>query len=204
MSTQSGYRSIPANDPDDAQQAQQGEQQPPTLLNRIKQFGYETYARKHHLPVVALSAIVLFILLLVGLATWLPDVKHKNTAHPIEAPITPGISSSAFRQGLAKCQQIRLNSKTPSTDPQKRTSNPRAPQDSQPVVLRNAVVWDGQGKILNHVDILMSNGVISQVKQNIQAPASAKIIDVGGHIVSPGIVDMHTYVDMEKGHIAKR
>ncbi|OAD01188.1 hypothetical protein MUCCIDRAFT_146514 [Mucor lusitanicus CBS 277.49] len=81
-----------------------------------------------------------------------------------------------------------------STNAPKRTSNPRAPQNSQPIVLRNAVVWDGQGEILNHVDILMSNGVISQVKQNIQAPASAKIIDVGGHIVSPGIVDMHTHL----------
>ncbi|KAK4517272.1 uncharacterized protein ATC70_000604 [Mucor velutinosus] len=194
MSTQSGYSSIPAIDPDDAQQTQQGEQRPSTLINRIKQFNYKAYARKHHLPVVVLSAILFFILLLVGLATWLPDSKHKRTTYPIEAPITPGISSSAFQQGLAKCQLIRLGNRVPSVNPEKRTSNPRAPQNGQPIVLRNAVVWDGQGEILDHVDILLSNGVISQVKQNIQAPVSAKIIDVGGHIVSPGIVDMHTHI----------
>ncbi|KAL9538311.1 hypothetical protein MBANPS3_011030 [Mucor bainieri] len=202
MSTQSGYSSIPANDPDNTHQAQQQQQQqqPPTLIHRIKQLAHTTYAKKHHLPVVVLSSIILFILLLVGLATWLPDIKHKKTILPIEAPITPGISSSAFKQGLAQCQQMRLaNRAAPlSSSSEKRTYNPRAPQNSQSIVLRNAVVWDGQGEILDHVDILMSNGVISQVKQNIQAPVSAKIIDVGGHIVSPGIVDMHTYVQLLK------
>ncbi|GAN03088.1 amidohydrolase family protein [Mucor ambiguus] len=192
MSTQSGYSSIPANDPDDG--AQQAQQQPSTLINRIKQFIYKTCSKKHHLPVVILSAIVLFILLLVGLVTWLPEIKHKKTIYPIEAPITPGISLSAFKQGLTKCQHIRLGNRARSTNSEKRTFNPRAPRNSQPILLRNAIVWDGQGEILNHVDILMSNGVISQVKQNIQAPAAAKIIDVGGHIVSPGIVDMHTHL----------
>lgn len=195
MPSQNGYNSIPEND---EQQAQQGEQLPSTVISRIKQFDYKTYARKHRLPVVVSTVIALFIILLMGLATWLPDIKHKETTHLIQPPITPGISSSAFKQGLAKCQQIHSHYKASYTNTQKRTLNPRAPQDIQPIVLRNAVIWDGQGEILNHVDILMSNGVISQVKQNIQAPVSAKIIDVGGHIVSPGIVDMHTYVRFER------
>lgn len=186
MSTQNGYSSIPTNNQEDERQRL------PTLIERIKNFNYKTYAKKHHLPVAVSSAIVLFIVLLIGLATWLPDIKHKKNVNPIEAPITPGISSIAFQQGLAKCQQIRYES--PKITTSKRKFNPRAPGNSQPIVLKNAVVWDGQGEILNHVDILMDNGVISQVKQNIQAPASAKIIDVGGHIVSPGLVDMHTYV----------
>ncbi|KAI8636160.1 hypothetical protein BD408DRAFT_356152 [Parasitella parasitica] len=105
----------------------------------------------------------------------------------------PGISSTNFQEGLATCREIH-HPKPSNVATHRRMSNPRVPKDSQPIVLRNVVVWDGQGEILDHVDVLMNNGIISEVKPNIQAPASAKIIDVKGHIVSPGIVDMHTHL----------
>ncbi|CEP11985.1 hypothetical protein [Parasitella parasitica] len=187
-----GYNSISSttnNEEGDAQERRF------TSVQHLKDFNYRMCAKKYHLPVVVSSAIILFILLLVGLATWLPDIKHKNETHLIDTPITPGISYTAFHEGLAKCREIHRSKPSSNvTTTRGRTFNPRAPNDIQPVVLRNAVVWDGQGEILNHVDILMDNGIISQVTPNIQAPASAKIIDVGGHIVTPGIIDMHTHL----------
>jgi hypothetical protein len=165
------------------------EQERLSLLQRVKRFDYRN---KQRLPLLVCTSIALFILLLISLASWLPDTGyHSPQTLPIQPPITPGISSTALEEGLAKCQSI-VYQYTNSTQPTNRTSNPRAPSDVQSIVLKNAVVWDGEGQILENVDILLSNGVISQVKQDIQAPPHSKVIDVGGHIVSPGLVDMHT------------
>ncbi|KAI8098293.1 uncharacterized protein B0P05DRAFT_633363 [Gilbertella persicaria] len=154
---------------------------------------FKTFVNKNKLPAVILSCIVLFIILLGGLATWLPDIKHITKQTIIEAPIAPGISSKSLKDGLLQCQKIsKQNSQSTWAY---RSSNPRAPQDIQPVLLKNTVVWDGEGNVLEHVDVLLSNGVISEIKHGIKVDQNlTKIIDVGGHIVSPGIVDMHTHL----------
>ena len=36
----------------------------------------------------------------------------------------------------------------------------------------------------------LSAGVIKEIGDNIEAPENAKLIDVGGRYVSPGLVDM--------------
>lgn len=160
-----------------------------TLLQRINHhFNYH----KHGLSALFLGSIVLFLVLIFGLATFLPVVHSRRSFYGyIQPPVSPGLSIHSFQQGLSKCQSIK-KSIIDSTN-EERLINPRAPNDIPPILLKNAVVWDGEGEILNNVDILMMNGVISQVKQDIQEPPKgAKIIDVGGHIVSPGLVDMHT------------
>lgn len=177
----------------------------PQLRDRSSNSRVQQYIRKltsriqqHGMKIMILSAFAFFLALLIGLATFLPIVEQQQKRSKVDVvqPISLGISTKSLQHGLAKCRQLEKsasiieNNAIYSAD---RKVNPRAPKNVRPVLLRNAVVWDGQGEILDHVDILMTNGVISQVKQNIsQVPAGAKIIDVGGHIVSPGIVDMHT------------
>lgn len=177
----------------------------PYLRDHSSNSGVQQYIRKftnriqqHGVKIMIFGAFAFFLALLIGLATFLPIAEQQQKRSKVEViqPYSPGISSKSLQHGLAKCRQLEKsasiieNNAIHSAD---RKVNPRAPKNVRPVLLKNAVVWDGQGGILNHVDILMTNGVISQVKQNIsQVPAGAKIIDVGSHIVSPGIVDMHT------------
>lgn len=158
-----------------------------TFLQRLK---HHINYHKHGLSALLVTSIILFLVLIFCLVTFLPNPRKSFYGY-IEPPIPPGISSHSLQQGLAKCRNIR-KSIIQSTN-KDRSFNPRAPKDVQPVLFKNAIVWDGQGEILNNVDILLANGVIHQVKSSIQEhPANTKIIDVGGHIVSPGLVDMHT------------
>ncbi|GAA5808409.1 hypothetical protein MFLAVUS_011382 [Mucor flavus] len=189
MSIRSGYESI-RNPIETEAEAEVTEQV--SLLDRVKQFDYRSYYHKHSLSAIAVSCILFFVFLLIGLATFLPIIEHKTPKIIFHSPVSPGISSSSLHQGLSKCREFN-QAQTMGTN-QVRSFNPRAPKDIQSTLLKNAVVWDGQGDILPNVDILMTNGIITQVKQNIQAPAGSKIIDVGGHIVSPGLVDMHTHL----------
>lgn len=172
--------------------ANTNEEEQISLLERVKRFDYKN---KHRLPLLVCASIVSFILLLISLVSWLPDTNYRTPQTQfIQSPITPGISSAALEEGLAKCQSIVYYHHNNNTSkPIKRTSNPRVSSNVQSILLKNAVIWDGEGQVLENVDILLSNGVISQVKQDIQVPdPSVKVIDVGRHIVSPGLVDMHT------------
>ncbi|KAI8883855.1 composite domain of metallo-dependent hydrolase [Backusella circina FSU 941] len=173
-------------------------EQDPSLMNRLKSFDYKNYLKQNRYIAVCITLTAVLLLIVFGLAIFLPeDIKDTFpvSSTPIKSPIAPGISNSALQQGLAKCHA--LSKLDPVTKPdQNRSFNPRASNNgtAKPILLKNAIVWDGQGDILNNVDVLMENGVIRQVKQGIQAPSGAKIIDVGGHIVSPGLVDMHTHL----------
>ncbi|OAD66860.1 hypothetical protein PHYBLDRAFT_98329, partial [Phycomyces blakesleeanus NRRL 1555(-)] len=73
-------------------------------------------------------------------------------------------------------------------------TNPRVPKDTKPVLLRNAVVWDGQGGVQEGVDVFLKDGVIKAVGHGITAEKDTKIIDVDGRIVGPGLVDMHSHL----------
>lgn len=194
MSSRRGYESIPSEENEGGAESSQlnnvdtSTSNKPFLQN-IKEFNYRSYIQNHRLTIIASVVIGLFIVLFIGLATFLPSTQTKSSSYL--APISPGITFESLQQGLDKCRDIK-NADSIQPDNKRREKNPRAPQDVKPILLKNAIVWDGQGEILNQVDILMTNGVISQVKPNIQAPKDTKIIDVLGHIVSPGIVDMHT------------
>lgn len=199
MSIRSGYESIRnPNEPEQETGSQVRGVDPEAeagtpFFKRVKEFDYRSYYQQHSLSAIAIACILSFIFLLIGLATFLPVIKHKPAKIIFNPPLVPGISSISLQQGLMQCRALTpqhlLNTNKP------RTVNPRAPKDLQTVLIKNAVVWDGQGNVLEDMDILLSHGIIQQVKQNIQVPDDnglTKVIDVGGHIVSPGLVDMHT------------
>lgn len=72
-------------------------------------------------------------------------------------------------------------------------SVPRStPQGS--VVLRGARIVTMRGdEVLERGDILITNNRIAQVGASISAPANARIIDVTGKTIIPGIVDVHAH-----------
>jgi imidazolonepropionase-like amidohydrolase len=67
------------------------------------------------------------------------------------------------------------------------------PRPSQPTLLRNATVLDGDGGEFANSDVLMRDGRIVAVGQNLDA-AGATVIDASGRFVTPGIIDAHSHL----------
>ncbi|KAK4517463.1 uncharacterized protein ATC70_000800 [Mucor velutinosus] len=125
--------------------------------------------------------------------SFLPDTSPSKQFHN-------AISFSTLEAGRAKCEAIQTRQKKGANLPSKdRSYNPRADPTQEPILLKNAVVWDGQGQVLENVDVYIENGVIRQVEKGIQVDGTqgVKVIDVAGHIVSPGLVDMHSHIGVD-------
>lgn len=71
----------------------------------------------------------------------------------------------------------------------------------QPVALfRGATVWtcDQQGK-LESADVLIRDGLIADVGQNLEAPDGCQVIDVQGKHITPGLIDCHSHMGTDGG-----
>ena len=65
---------------------------------------------------------------------------------------------------------------------------------STPTLIRNATVLTGTGTRIDAADVLIVDGKIQSVGQNLQAPAGARVIDGKGHFVTPGLIDIHSHL----------
>lgn len=68
------------------------------------------------------------------------------------------------------------------------------PRPSVPTLIRGATVFDGNGGELANADVLMQDGRIAAVGQNLTAPDGATVIDGAGRFVTPGIIDAHSHL----------
>ncbi|WP_113906396.1 amidohydrolase family protein [Aliidiomarina celeris] len=66
--------------------------------------------------------------------------------------------------------------------------------------IRNATVWtaDDQG-ILENADILVRNGRIQRVGQNLSTPRGYEVIDATGMHITPGLIDEHSHIAISQG-----
>jgi len=65
---------------------------------------------------------------------------------------------------------------------------------SAPTLIRNATVLTGTGTRLDNADVLIVEGKIQAVGQNLQAPPQSRIIDGKGHWITPGLIDVHSHL----------
>ena len=63
----------------------------------------------------------------------------------------------------------------------------------QEVLIRNATVLTAIKGKLENTDILIQNGKIARIGQNLKAGANARVIDATGKFVTPGIIDAHSH-----------
>ena len=68
------------------------------------------------------------------------------------------------------------------------------PLPSTPTLITNAVVLDGKGGRMDGASVLMQDGKIINVGNDISAPDGATVIDAAGRWVTPGIIDVHSHL----------
>jgi imidazolonepropionase-like amidohydrolase len=71
-------------------------------------------------------------------------------------------------------------------------TTPSAPS-AAPMLIKNATVLTVTKGTLQNSDILIRNGKIVQIGQNLTAPAGATVVDATGKYVMPGIIDPHSH-----------
>ena len=71
----------------------------------------------------------------------------------------------------------------------------------QTILFKNATVWTNEKEgIIKGADVLVVNGKIKEVnRQNISAPAGARVIDAAGLHLTSGIIDEHSHLAISRG-----
>jgi hypothetical protein len=67
------------------------------------------------------------------------------------------------------------------------------PDTSETILIRNARVLTGSGDELDNASILMENNKITAIGE-IPLDTDAKVIDVKGKWITPGIIDIHSHM----------
>ena len=95
--------------------------------------------------------------------------------------------------GLALAQPVRrgLAPMAPLDDPYPSTYKPLP---APPIVLSGATILDGVGGRVDFGEILLANGKIVAVGNQVARPAGALVINAKGKWVTPGLIDVHTHL----------
>lgn len=138
----------------------------------------------------------------VGVVRLSGAVAAKHLAGQGELPDGKSLTWSAERQEPLKAEQGKSKKETKvAREPAKPLESPpgafglsRAPEQLKHVLVQGATIWtSGPQGILDHADLLVTQGKITKVGQNIKAPADALIIDGKGKHVTPGLIDAHSH-----------
>ncbi len=75
------------------------------------------------------------------------------------------------------------------------------PISEQPIVMfRGATIWTcEQAGVLEETDVLIRDGLISQIGKKLPVPENCQVIDARGKHISPGIIDCHSHIATDGG-----
>ncbi|MDI3259371.1 MAG: amidohydrolase family protein [Sinobacteraceae bacterium] len=65
------------------------------------------------------------------------------------------------------------------------------------VLFKNALVFDGSGAPPSRQDVAVANGRIAAQGENLPLANAREVLDVAGHWLMPGLLDIHTHFDLE-------
>jgi imidazolonepropionase-like amidohydrolase len=75
---------------------------------------------------------------------------------------------------------------------------PRA-ANAQDIAIRNATILTITNGTIQNGTVVIRNGKIAAVGQNVQVPAGMDVIDANGMYVMPGLIDAHSHMAMDGG-----
>ncbi|KAI8972060.1 hypothetical protein BDF20DRAFT_915791 [Mycotypha africana] len=187
-------------------------QQPLLHSGDFSSYHYRKQQKIRQLSTVA--ALALFGLSCVYLSKHLPTVVLTSDDNTIVTEssdniwdkaskflvISPGISYHSFEEGLSKCQAIENRNNAVTNTSRRRHRNPHAPKNAEDILIRNGYIWLGD-RYLNSGDVYIQNGLITAVGADLDVHITDKektrIIDAGGRVVTPGIIDMHSHMTVD-------
>ena len=73
-----------------------------------------------------------------------------------------------------------------------------APQTEKPLVFRNVDVFDGS-RLVRNTNVVVRDGMIRAIGQDIALPSSAEVIDGKGKTLLPGLIDAHVHLGIALG-----
>ncbi len=62
------------------------------------------------------------------------------------------------------------------------------------VVIRGGSVLEGADYASTKADVVVVDGVVTEISAHIDVPSDAIVLDASGCIVGPGLVDLHTHL----------
>jgi imidazolonepropionase-like amidohydrolase len=72
------------------------------------------------------------------------------------------------------------------------------PPQSEPVALRGATIHTVTNGVIENGTIVFENGVITAVGADVQIPAGARVVDVSGKHIYPGLIDAYSTVGISE------
>ena len=93
--------------------------------------------------------------------------------------------------GAAACTLLALLTATATAQ------QPAVPAAHNEVVIKNATVMTATHGNISNGSVYIKDGKIVAVGANVNAPASATMIDAGGKYLTPGIIDSHSHLALD-------
>lgn len=72
-------------------------------------------------------------------------------------------------------------------------------QTTGSVLIRNATVITVSGENLTNTDVLVQNGIITRIGNNLNTPSGVTAVDATGKYLLPGIIDAHSHLAISRG-----
>ena len=70
--------------------------------------------------------------------------------------------------------------------------------DEAAILITGARIFDGVGdNLIDGQEVLIENGLIAAVRENLEAPDAARVIDANGRTLMPGLSDMHAHLMLQ-------
>jgi hypothetical protein len=152
--------------------------------------------RRQYRPKLSWSLLTVLILVLGFQFVLLPRYVYKISQSDIE------LSKFQLDHLDAKLRQCTKHRKPPVRYPVTKAGSRENPRwnpvngQDETVILRNATLFDGEIFLDHAVDIVLKKGVIDCVSlagTSSSAEQNAKVFDLEGKYVTPGLVDMHSH-----------
>ena len=62
------------------------------------------------------------------------------------------------------------------------------------LILRNGTVLDPAQGLHDRRDVAVTDGRVAAIEPDLSTAPAARVIDAGDHLITPGLIDLHTHV----------